>query len=403
MKNLSRREFVKISSILSASLFVPKFIKSAKAEQFINKYSANGNILVVIQLSGGNDGLNTVIPYYNDIYYKNRPGIAIEKSKVLKLNDYLGLNPNMSDLIKLYDEGYLKIINNVGYPNPDRSHFRSMDIWQSASDSNEYINTGWIGRYLDSGCNGCEFPHKAIEVDGTLSLAMKGEHQSGLAMQDAKRFVFNAKDGLIEKISESNKNISSGNENHDYLYKVLNDTYSSVNAVAKHYSKATTKGNYPKNDFSNNLKSIASLINSGIDTNVYYLSLSGFDTHTNQINTQNNLLKIYSEGIKAFCDDLKSGGKLNNVMIITFSEFGRRVSENGSKGTDHGTANNVFLISGKLSEPGVDNSNPDLQKLDEGDLIFKTDFRSVYASILEKWLNADSKAILGKKFPLINI
>jgi len=403
MKNLSRRDFVKISSILSASLFVPKFIKTAKAEQFIDKYSSNGNILVVIQLSGGNDGLNTVIPYYNDIYYKSRPGIAIEKSKVLKLNDYLALNPNMNDIKKLYDEGYLKIINNVGYPNPDRSHFRSMDIWQSASDSNEYINTGWIGRYLDSGCAGCEFPHKAVEVDGTLSLAMKGEHQSGLAMQDAKRFIFSAKDGLIEKISNTNKNIKTGNESKDYLYKVLNDTYSSVDSISKYYSKAVSKGTYPDNEFSKNLKSIASLINSGLNTSIYYISLSGFDTHTNQLNTQNNLLKTYSGGVKAFTDDLKSSGKLGNVTILTFSEFGRRVAENGSKGTDHGTANNVFIISGKLSEPGVDKSNPDLQKLDEGDLIYKTDFRSIYATLLEERLNADSKSILGKNFPLINI
>lgn len=403
MKNLSRRDFVKISSILSASLFVPKFIKTARAEEFISKYSANGNILVVIQLSGGNDGLNTVVPYYNDVYYKSRPGIGIEKSKVLKLNDYLGLNPNMTDFKKLFDEGYVKIINNVGYPNPDRSHFRSMDIWQSASDSDKYINTGWLGRYLDSGCPGCEYPHKAVEVDGTLSLAMKGENRSGLAMQDAKRFVFSAKDGLLEKISNENKNVNTGNESKDYLFKVLNDTYSSVDTISKHYSKAVSKGTYPDNEFSKNLKSIASLINSGLDTSIYYVSLSGFDTHTNQVNTQSNLLKTYSGGVKAFTDDLKSNGKSGNVTILTFSEFGRRVAENGSKGTDHGTANNVFLISGKLSEPGVDKTNPDLQKLDNGDLIYRTDFRSIYASILEEKLNADSTAILGRKFDKIKI
>jgi len=403
MKNIKRREFLKISSILSASLFIPKFIKTAKAEKILNNYSSNGNVLVVIQLSGGNDGLNTVIPYYNDIYYKSRPELGIKKSEVLKLNDYLGLNPNMTELKRLFDEGYIKIINNVGYPNPDRSHFRSMDIWQSASDSDKYINTGWIGRYLDTNCTGCEHPHKAIEVDGTLSLALKGEEQSGLAMQDIKRFLFSARDGFIEKISIENKDQKSENDNKNFLYKVLNDTYSSVETISKYYNKSVSKENYPNNEFSKNLKNIAELINSGIDTTVYYLSLSGFDTHTNQLNTQNNLLKIYSEGIKVFCNDLKANGNLKTVTILTFSEFGRRVAENGSKGTDHGTANNVFIISGNLSEPGVENSNPDLQKLDEGDLIYKTDFRSIYATLLEDRLGSDSELILGKKFNKINL
>jgi uncharacterized protein (DUF1501 family) len=397
----SRRAFIQQSLFATVGgMMIPNFLKAFENENF-NKAQNNEKILVIIQLSGGNDGLNTVVPYQNDIYYKSRPTIAIPKDKVLKLNDEVGLNPAMESLRRLYDDGLVSVINNVGYPNPDRSHFRSMDIWQTASDSKEYLKTGWIGRYLDANCAGNCVPHQALEIDDTLSLSMKGEKVKALSVADPEK--------LYRQISSNfNQNLSKNQapqeqDNVAYLYKTLAETSSSAEFLHTKSKIYKSSSQYPQGELGQRLKTISELIVSRMPTSVYYVSISGFDTHTNQLNAQERLLKNYADSVNVFVNDLKKNNRFNDVAIMTFSEFGRRVKQNASGGTDHGTANNVFMIGGNIKRPKVLNEAPNLTDLDAGDLKFSIDFRQIYSSLLQDWLKVNDKTILGKTFPSLGI
>lgn len=403
MPKVTRRDFFKFSALASASLMIPNFIRELQAKEAVEKFVASGaKKLVIVQLSGGNDGLNTVVPFKNDIYYSSRNSIAIKENDVLKITDELGFNPAISKFKSLYESGYLSVINNVGYPNPDRSHFRSMDIWQSASDSSKYVTSGWIGRYLDSECAECKNPYTAIEVNDSLSLALKGEKNNGIAVENPERFFVSTSEKYFNDIAQANKG-NHDDENVSYLYKTIVEATSSAEYVYKTSKIYKSKIEYPKGQFSANLKTIAELIGSGIDTKVFYVSLGGFDTHIGQNGKQENLLKELSEGLYSFTEDLKGNNMLNDVFIMTFSEFGRRVKQNASGGTDHGTANNIFVINGNLKKPGFYNSAPDLTNLDNGDLKYEIDFRSIYAEILSKWLNVNDRKILGGSFNGLNL
>lgn len=390
---MKRSDFIKYSGLASTSLYVPNFLKSF-AKQVIGDPAQK--TLVVIQLSGGNDGLNTVVPYRNDIYYQSRPSLAVQRSNALSLNDELGLNPVMTGMKSLYDDGVMTVINSVGYPNPDRSHFRSMDIWQTASGSDRILTSGWIGRYLDAECAGCAKSYHAIEADDTLSLAMKGSQLNGISVQNPEMLFNNTRDPLIQLLSQ--KTSPGENENLSYLYKTLVNTYSSADYIYQKSKVYESPLQYPNDAFSKNLKTIAGLIVSGIDTRVFYISLGSFDTHVGQKDRQERLLKQLSDGLQVFVSDLKKNNRFNDTLIFTFSEFGRRVKENDGNGTDHGTANVLFAISGGLQKAGVYNSAPDLSDLDTGDLIYKIDFRSIYGTVLQKWLNVDPAPILGQGF-----
>src|SRR5215203_808101 len=320
---IKRREFLQTGSLATASFFVPKFLK---AFETVNLVPPGNKVVVVLQLSGGNDGLNTVIPVRNDIYYRNRPRIGIDKTKALSITDEAGLHPALTAFADAYHDGSLGILNSVGYPNPDRSHFRSMDIWQTGSQSNEYITSGWIGRYLDAQCNGCAKPTQALEVDDVLSLALKGESSNGLAFKDPRRLFGTSNEKFFKDVSKLHGDHHHDEKPVDYLYKTMAETLSSADYIFKQSKLHPTTAEYPN------------------------------------------------------------------------SELGRRVSQNASGGTDHGTANNMFLLSGGLKEKGLLNSLPDLNDLDEGDLKYKTDFKSVYATVLNRWLGADDEKILGKKY-----
>ena len=387
-----RRDFLQIGSLATASLMLPKFLKAFDGKTMV---PTGNKVLVVLQFSGGNDGLNTVIPIRNDIYYKSRPRLGIEKDKALLLTDEAGINPALPAFKELFDDGSLGIMNNVGYSNPDRSHFRSMDIWQSASDSDKYICTGWLGRYLDAQCNGCSKPTQALEVDDILSLALKGENSKGLAVKDPKRLYNTSHENYFKEINAAHVN---GEETVDYLYKTLSETLSSADYIFKQSRLHPSSQIYPATETGKNLKTIASLIMSDINTKVYYLSLGSFDTHVNQENQQKRLFTELNDAIAAFVKDMKDNNRFQDVMIMTFSEFGRRVAQNASGGTDHGTANNMFFIGGGLKQKGLINAMPDLTNLNEGDLIHTVDFKNVYATVLRKWLDADDKDILGKQY-----
>lgn len=389
---IKRKEFLQIGSLATASMMLPKFLKAFESHALV---PPGNKVVVVLQLSGGNDGLNTVIPIRNDIYYKLRPILGIKKDKTHKITDEVGLHPALTALKALYDEGNMAILNNVGYPNPDRSHFRSMDIWHSASKSDEYLNTGWIGRYLDAQCSGCDRPTQALEVDDVLSLALKGEYNNAIAVKDPRRLYGTSNEKFFKEIMKNHPNEHHDEQPVEYLYKTMAQTLSSADYIFKQSKLHPTGATYPNTELGNGFKTIASLIYSNINTKVYYISLGSFDTHVGQEMQQARLFTQMNDAIKAFTDDLKKNGRMNDVLLFTFSEFGRRVAQNASNGTDHGTANNMFLISGGLKQKGILNALPDLSDLQEGDLKYKVDFKDVYATILKNWLQADDTKILG--------
>jgi uncharacterized protein (DUF1501 family) len=393
---LKRKQFLQVSSLATASFMMPKFLRAFEKPMMV---PPGNKVLVVIQLSGGNDGLNTVIPIRNDIYYKERPRLSISKENSVQLTDEVGLNPALADFKELFNDGSLGILNNVGYPNPDRSHFRSMDIWQTASASNDYVSTGWIGRYLDAQCKGCDKPTQALEIDDILSLALKGENGNGLAFKDPRKLYSISNEKYFKDLDAGHQ---KGEETVDYLYKTMSGTLSSADYIFQQSKLHPSSEIYPATELGKDLKTIASLIMGDINTKVYYVSLGSFDTHVNQENQQKRLFTELNDAIKAFTNDLKKNNRFQDVLMMTFSEFGRRVSQNASGGTDHGTANNMFFISGGLKEKGMLNAMPNLADLNEGDLKHTVDFKNVYATVLNKWLGVDDSLILGTKNTYLN-
>ena len=389
---MKRKEFIQAGSLATASLMLPQFLKAFEKPVMV---PPGNKVLVVLQLSGGNDGLNTVVPITNDIYYRERPKIGIAKKEAVVLTDEVGLNPALECFKGLYDDGSLSILNSVGYPNPDRSHFRSMDIWQSASNSNEYINSGWLGRYLDAQCKGCDKPTQALEIDDLLSLALKGKETSGLAFKDPRRLYSSSNERFYKEINAAHQTTE---ETVDYLYKTMSQTISSADYIFEQSRLHPSSATYPGTELGKNLKTISTLIQSDINTKVYYVSLGSFDTHVNQEGQQKRLFTELNDAVKAFTADLKKNNRFQDVLLMTFSEFGRRVSQNASNGTDHGTANNMFFISGGLKQKGLLNALPDLSDLNDGDLKHKVDFKNVYATVLNKWLGTNDKMILGKQY-----
>lgn len=393
---IKRKEFIQLGSLASASMMMPKFLKAFENG---HRVPPGNKVMVILQMSGGNDGLNTVIPARNDIYYKERPGLGIKRTEGLPLSDEASIHPALPYFKDLYDNGSLGIMNNVGYPNPNRSHFRSMDIWQSGSESNVYETTGWVGRYLDAQCSGCSKPTQGVEVDDVLSLALKGKEQKGLAFTDPKSFFNMSNEQFFREISSSHQ---EGEAAADYLYKTLGDTLSSADYIFQESRLHPSRQTYPATQLGKHLKTIASLIMSDINTRVYYVSIGSFDTHVNQHNQQKRLFTELNDALGVFVKDLKINHRFEDVMLMTFSEFGRRVSQNASGGTDHGTANNMFFVGGALKKKGLLNALPNLADLDQGDLKYTVDFKSVYATLLHNWLGADDQKILGSQFELLD-
>lgn len=408
MSQFSRKDFLRISALASATLMIPKFLRGENTESknaldrlFLP--ATNGKRLIVVQLTGGNDGLNMVVPYGDDVYHSNRPTVGIKSAQVLRMNDYFGFNPGMTGVHDLYNSGQFAILNAVGYDNPNRSHFRSLDIWHSASDADRYIQSGWIGRWLDANNTGDTIkPHLAVEIDDAMSLALKGNTVKGIGTRNPKRMRLLTEDQLLMQIANDYKHHESDHSLVDYLHKSLSETSQSAGYLIEKSKAGKPKAIYPQHAFGKQMKTVAELILGGSETAIYYVSLPGFDTHAGQNGQQNRLLKVFSEAIDAFSKDMKDAGLWNETLIMTFSEFGRRVKQNASQGTDHGTANVVMLSGGSLKNKGVLNEAADLSNLNEGDLIHKLDFRQVYATILQNWLGTEAEIVLGRKFGLLN-
>lgn len=393
---LTRRDFLKTSALFSACGIAPQFIARTAQAAMTGAEFPEDRVLVVVQLAGGNDGLNTVVPYRDDNYARVRSTLRLPDRDLITTGSDFALNAAAQGLAHLLDDGNLSIIHGVGYPNPDRSHFRSMEIWHTASDSDRYESSGWVGRYFDHACEGAA-AHAAVAIDGERPQAFNGESGVGVAFTDPKRFGWQPGIGpdASEAAFASLNAGSSDNDSVDFLRHVTSRAISSSKDVREAAHRAQFRGG--PGSLHQSLQMIAAMIKGELDTRIFFATLSGFDTHANQLNQHANLLRQTSNALRSFQNRLNADGTADRVLTMVFSEFGRRVAENESGGTDHGTANPMFLIGNHVA-PGFHGTPPDLSALSSGDLVHTTDFRSVYASVLEDWFAVDSTAILGRKF-----
>jgi uncharacterized protein (DUF1501 family) len=408
---ISRRKFIESGlGLMGMCLSMPQLLAlGAQAAEFNPRSAGKSKILVVVQMGGGNDGLNTVVPYANDAYYKFRPIIGIKPDKVLPLNGELGFNPNMTGLQELYKQGKLAIIQAVGYPNPNRSHFRSIEIWQTAQPD-KIVETGWLGRYLDhADCQGPENSNlfAAVNVEPTLPKTLSASKVLVPSVSNVFDFRFRTdplyvadRETQVKTFESIYDSFDLQRPNAELLRKVGLDANQASDYLQKIVRAYKGDVRYPDGNFGNGLKFIAQMIAGGVNSSIYTVNLDGFDTHTNQLGTQNRLLKQLSEGVSAFYKDLIAHNLQDDVVIFAFSEFGRRVGENNGRGTDHGTAEPVYII-GSSVKGGIYGDHPSLSDLDAGDLKYKTDFRCIYATLLDKVLKADSRQILGQNFDYI--
>jgi uncharacterized protein (DUF1501 family) len=370
----------------------------------------DGKILVVVQLSGGNDGMSMVVPYGDDAYYRARGQLAHPANSVLKINDYIGLNGKLTGVKNLFDQGNLAIVQGVGYPNPNRSHFRSMDIWQSGQPDRDSPDSGWLGRYFDNTCPGCD-PKVGIAIGAQLPLAMEGERVMPLSFERPDSYRYRGSDQQhylelnqalltdadVPEVKPAAKPKITAASQLDFLHRTAMDAQVSSDQILRITKAHQAAATYPKTEFGASLQTVAAMIQGGLATRVYYVSLAGFDTHVQQAGRHDTLMQQLSDGVAAFWADLKTQGNDDRVLMMTFSEFGRRVAANASLGTDHGTAAPMFIM-GKGVQQGVIGNHPSLTNLDQGDLRYGVDFRSVYATILQNWLETPSKPILGGQF-----
>ncbi len=357
-------------------------------------------ILVVLQLAGGNDGLNTLIPYSDDAYHRVRPALRIDPKNILRLDDHFGFHPSLSGLKTLHDEGLLASIHGVGYPNPNRSHFRSTEIWQTASAANISEKHGWLGRYFDNACAGCD-PTVGVSLSNEMPQAFTAATPTGICLPTNIRLNARGDEEEVDSGGSSIDMLGGATKSKlsplDYLKRTSLDGKMSQNKITEILQRNPTPLGFPNHELGQQFSTISRLIAGELPTRVYYLSLGGFDTHNRQQSTHERLMETLSTSITAFVREMQRQGNYHRVMLLTFSEFGRRVAENASGGTDHGTAAPMLITGGAIA-PGLHGKAPSLTDLDAGDLRYTTDFRSIYATVLDKWLKTDSKKILHGQF-----
>lgn len=407
----SRRQFLQVGlgaiPVICVGSTMPAFIsKMAMADTGASAAVSNDNILVIIQLSGGNDGLNTVIPVGTDPYYKARPNLAI-KDGLHKLSDGVALNPGMTAFKRLWDDGKLAVVNGCGYPKPNRSHFESMAIWHAADPVNPGQNGGWLGHYLDHLRKGTPANvMQAINVGSEIPQALVNESAPAPSIQSIDDFavrVVGKGDGGASAKSERDlitqlNQIRSDSPAMEFLTRQSTNAIISADQVHKIANTYKADAEYP-GGLGQRLKLIAQILNGNFGTKVFYCEQGGYDTHANQAQQHARLLQELTDSIAAFMKDMNAKGYGDKITIMTFSEFGRRVNQNDSNGTDHGAAGPMFVVGNKV-KAGLYGEMPavDKDKLDDGDLKYTTDFRRVYTTLLDRWLNADPTAVLGAKF-----
>lgn len=421
----TRREFLRTSIWgASATWTVPLFMQQTfgeldeKARDSAVQVDSgkDAEILVVLQMAGGNDGLNTVVPYGDEEYHRARPRIAKKERDLIKVVDGLGLNKQLKGFAGLYDEGDLAIIQGVGYPNPNRSHFVSTSVWETADPANR-SNTGWLGRYFDNECGGTD-PMVGVSLRKTQPESFGAERNSGISLSTPELYRWIHGGDQLEVAEEAFAGLNApemdmasgdsvkevrghgglvGEDNASYLERVGLSAQVSSDEVVKLAKKHNPTVKYPGSQLGQSLSLVGRMIAGRMPTRVYYVNHGGFDTHRDQSGRHDQLLGQMDEAIKAFFQDLRDQGNYGRVTVMTFSEFGRRVGENASGGTDHGQGSCLFVAGGGV-KGGLYGQYPSLTDLSKGDLKFTTDFRKVYSTLLDDWLKTDSQKILGKKF-----
>ena len=367
-------------------------------------------VLVLIRLKGGNDGLNTIVPLYDYATYRRiRPNIGLQDNQITKVTDAIGVPKTLDPLTSFWKEGQMKVFHSVGYPDQNLSHFRSSDLWASAQDDQTFDGSGWYGRMIEN-----QFPDflnappevpPAIQIGGSANVAFNNKEMTNLAIS-----VQNPEE--IAEIAETGQLFSTANlpecyygEQVGFVRSVANNTFFYAGILSETYKKARNEVEY-SGELGEQLATVARLIKGGLGTKVYMVSIDGFDTHANQLNNHPALMAELSKGIADFYADLKKGGRSQDVLCTTFSEFGRRIEENGSNGTDHGAAAPMMLFGEGLNGNGFIGKRPDLEDVDEvGNLKYDTDFRSIYATLLENWLCVDSNVVdevMGQSFERID-
>jgi uncharacterized protein (DUF1501 family) len=399
----TRRRFLQStlgsSALVALGYDVPGFL--ARTALAAASDGGGERVLVVVQLSGGNDGLNTVVPFNDPAYAAARPQLAIPASQVVTVNDRIGLHPALAGFGKLLEARRLAIVQGVGYPNPDRSHFRSMDIWHSARPDLATPTDGWLGRSVEclDGAVGRDVPALHLGAE-QLPLALVSGRVPVPSVATLDNFRLRTESGALppEALAQLASTAAPGEPPlADFLRRTTLAAYQSSTQVQAALQEESSPVEYPGLGLAQKLRSIAGLIDAQLATRIYYVSLDGFDTHANQAAAHAALLGELGSSLAAFYEDLAHRGQADRVLTLTFSEFGRRLAENASAGTDHGAAAPMFLAGSGLAGPVV-GEHPSLTDLDDGDPRFHTDFRQVYAAVLQSWLGCDPATVLGGQF-----
>ena len=350
------------------------------------------NLLILIELKGANDGLNTVIPYADPAYASLRPRLAIARDQVLPLSEREGLHPSLQPFMALWDKKELAVVQGLGYPNPNQSHFRSIEIWETASKSEEYLDAGWLARTFAAAPPPRTFAADGVVVGSSDMGPMSGQGVRTIALADTAQFLRNA------KLAQANSD-----QRNAALKHILAVEQEIIHAAARLNTHFAFKTEFPLNPFGNQVRTAAQLVASNAGIATIRLTLGGFDTHANQLVIHANLLKILAEGVAALKSALSELNRWDSTLVMTYAEFGRRPKENQSGGTDHGTANAHFVTGGRV-KGGLYGEAPPLTRLDgNGNLPFAVDFRSLYATVIDKWWSGDSARVLGGKFSVLDI
>jgi uncharacterized protein (DUF1501 family) len=402
----SRREFLRYGaagvSFVSLAGGVPRFLARAAEESAAAE--ANDNVLVVVELAGGNDGLNTLVPFTDPLYYKNRPTLGLPAESVLKLSDQVGLHPRMGALAEQFKEGKLAVVQGVGYPQPDRSHFRSMEIWHTASTAPTAPPTGWLGRALDVIAPAEENGLSGLALTGSMPQACLADRVvvpvvAQLENVAAAGEEASAKDKLLRKLSTKAETAAAPVA---FMRKQAQAVYRAAERLQQAKATYQSAVNYPETGLGQQLRQAAQIINADLGTRILFVSQDGYDTHSEQADAHAGLMEDLSNSLAAFQQDLAGLKQDGRVATMVFSEFGRRVDENGSRGTDHGAASTMFVL-GKTVKGGLYGQYPSLAELGDGDLIFNTDFRTVYTPLLGRWLGCPAEKLLGEKFGALDL
>jgi uncharacterized protein (DUF1501 family) len=393
---ITRRRFLRHGLAgVSLAATAPHFLDLG-ARAFAGPPGEPGRVLVVLQLSGGNDGLSTVVPWADAAYHANRNASAIPGKEVLDLDGHIGLHPALTGFRDLFADGRLAVVQGAGYPNPNRSHFKSMDIWHTGDLEGRRRPTGWLGRAIDSCCPADAGPELVVNLGESIPYALEARVHKPVAFDNAASYRWAGNPRDADEFEELNGE-AHGGDAVSWLHRVAVDARASSDRIRSAATGYRPKGDYPGTGLARDLRTVAALIAAGLDTRVYYVSFGGFDTHNNQRARHDNLMREWNGAVSAFLAALDAQGLSDRVLLMSFSEFGRRVRENGSAGTDHGVAGPMFLF-GKGVRGGLHAEHPSLTDLDQGDLKMRVDFRSVYAAVLERWLGADPSMVLGARF-----